>query len=161
MIYETLVPSAGWLLGAAAAALLVLFAVVQTIRLGGIAQVRNATLFPVLAALVFLLGFHGKDLDLKYSARPLARQMQQQAPDVRLVAVRTSGEIIVYGLAFYRNEEPIDYQQGRRSAQANICWSSAPAIRRSWNAGWPDASTSHCFSTTRRALKCIKVYPKQ
>jgi hypothetical protein len=36
-----------------------LFAVVLTIRIGGIAHVRNATLFPVLAALVFLLGFHG------------------------------------------------------------------------------------------------------
>ena len=60
----------------------------MTIRVGGIAQVRSATLFPVLAALVFLLGFHGKDLDLNYSARPLAREMQQQAPEVRPVAVR-------------------------------------------------------------------------
>ncbi len=88
MVYETLVPPAGWLLSASAAALLVLFAVVKTIRIGGIAQVRNATLFPVLAAMVFLLGFHGKDLDLNYSARPLAREMQQQAPDIRPVVVR-------------------------------------------------------------------------
>jgi 4-amino-4-deoxy-L-arabinose transferase-like glycosyltransferase len=109
MIYETLVPSASWLLSAAAAALLVLFSVVQTIRLGGISQVRSATLFPVLAALVFLLGFHGRDLDLNYSARPLAREMQQQAPDVRLVAVQDVRRDIVYGLAFYRNAAPVDY----------------------------------------------------
>jgi hypothetical protein len=76
MVYETLVPSTGWLLCAGVAALLVFFAVVQTIRIGGISQVRSATLFPVLAAMVFLLGFHGKDLDLNYSARPLARQMR-------------------------------------------------------------------------------------
>src|SRR6185437_6310794 len=58
MVYETLVPSRGWLLAASAAAALVFFAVVQTIRIGGISHVRNATLFPVLAAMVFLLGFH-------------------------------------------------------------------------------------------------------
>jgi 4-amino-4-deoxy-L-arabinose transferase-like glycosyltransferase len=109
MLYETLVPSASWLVSASAAALLVLFAVAQTIRLGGIAQVRNATLFPVLGTLVFLLGFHGKDLDLNYSARPLAREMERQAPEVKLVAVDNVKRDMVYGLAFYRNQQPIDY----------------------------------------------------
>jgi len=109
MVYDTLVPPARWLVVASAAALLVFFAVVKTIRLGGIAQVRNATLVPVLGALVFLLGFHGKDLDLNYSARPLAREMQQKAPEVRVVAVADVKRDIVYGLAFYRNEQPIEY----------------------------------------------------
>jgi 4-amino-4-deoxy-L-arabinose transferase-like glycosyltransferase len=109
MVYETLVPSTGWLMCAGAAALLVFFAVVQTIRIGGISQVRSATLFPVLAAMVFLLGFHGKDLDLNYSARPLARQMRQLAPDVHPLAFADVRRDIVYGLAFYRDEEPIDY----------------------------------------------------
>jgi 4-amino-4-deoxy-L-arabinose transferase-like glycosyltransferase len=120
MVYETLVPSAGWLLTASAAALLVFFAVVKTIRMGGIAHVRNATLFPVLAAMVFLLGFHGKDLDLNYSARPLARQMQQQAPDVRPVAVHDVRRDMIYGLAFYRNEEPIDYDKDGVPADAHL-----------------------------------------
>ncbi len=109
MVYETLVPPARWLAIASAAALLVLFSVVKTVRSGGIAQVRNATLFPVLAALVFLLGFNGGDLDLNYSARPLAREMQQKAPEVHLVAVLNVRRDIVYGLAFYRNEEPVEY----------------------------------------------------
>jgi len=109
MTYETLVPSASWLLCASAAALLVFFTVVKTIRIGGIAHVRNATLFPVLAAMVFLLGFHGKDLDLNYSARPLAREMQQQAPDLHAVAFDDVRRDLVYGLAFYRDEQPIDY----------------------------------------------------
>jgi 4-amino-4-deoxy-L-arabinose transferase-like glycosyltransferase len=109
MVYDTLVPPARWLAIASAAALLVFFAVVKTIRLGGIAQMRNATLFPVLGALVFLLGFHGHDLDLNYSARPLAREMQQKAPEVHLVAVQDVKRDMVYGLAFYRNEQPIDY----------------------------------------------------
>jgi 4-amino-4-deoxy-L-arabinose transferase-like glycosyltransferase len=109
MVYDTLVPPVRWLVVASAAALLVFFAVVKTIRLGGIAQVRNATLIPVLGALVFLLGFHGKDLDLNYSARPLAREMQQKAPEVRVVAVEDVKRDMVYGLAFYRNEQPIEY----------------------------------------------------
>jgi len=109
MVYDTLVPPARWLVIASAAAALVFFAVVKTVRLGGIAQVRSATLFPVLGALVFLLGFHGHDLDLNYSARPLAREMQQQAPQVRLVAVEGVKRDMVYGLAFYRNEQPIEY----------------------------------------------------
>ena len=109
MVYETLVPSIEWLLCAGAAALLVLFAVVKTIRIGGIAHVRNATLFPVLAAMVFLLGFHGKELDLNYSARPLAQEMKQQAPDVRSLAFEDVRRDMSYGLAFYRDEEPIDY----------------------------------------------------
>jgi len=96
---------------ASAAALLVLFSVVKTIRIGGITQVRNATLFPVLAALVFLLGFHGQDLDLNYSARPLALEMQQKAPEARLVAVQNVKRDMVYGIAFYRNEQPIEYSE--------------------------------------------------
>jgi 4-amino-4-deoxy-L-arabinose transferase-like glycosyltransferase len=109
MMYDTLVPSAGWLICASAAALLVFFAVVKTIQIGGIGHVRNATLFPVLAAMVFLLGFHGRDLDLNYSARPLAREMQQQAPEVHTVAFEDVRRDMVYGLSFYRNEQPIDY----------------------------------------------------
>lgn len=111
MTYETLVPSTAWLVTAGAAALLVLFAVVKTIQIGGIAHVRNATLFPVFAAMVFLLGFHGKDLDLNYSARPLAREMQLQAPNVRPVAVENVRRDMIYGLAFYRNEQPIEYEK--------------------------------------------------
>ena len=87
------------------------FSVVQTIRIGGITRVRSATLFPVLAALVFLLGFHGEDLVLNDSARPLAQEMQQKAPEARLVAVMNVRRDMVYGLAFYRNEQPIEYSE--------------------------------------------------
>ncbi|MDR3745758.1 MAG: glycosyltransferase family 39 protein [Acidobacteriaceae bacterium] len=109
MTYDTLVPSLGWLLCAGVAALVVLFVVSLLIRRGGVAQVRSATLIPVVAVLVFLLGFHGRDLDLNFSARPLAREMQQKAPEVKLVAIENVKRDIVYGLAFYRNEQPMDY----------------------------------------------------
>ena len=112
MVYDTLVPSTGWLLTAGAVALAVLVGVALTIRYGGIAQVRNATLAPVAVALVFLLGFHGNDLDENYSSRPLAHQMLQKAPDVHLLAVDHVKRDMIYGLAFYRNQEPLDYEDG-------------------------------------------------
>ena len=59
--------------------------------------------------LVFLLGFHGKDLDVNYSARPLAREIQLQAPDVKLVATDAIKRDMDYGLAFYRNQPMIHY----------------------------------------------------
>ncbi len=111
MIYETLVPSAGWLIAAAVAAILVMLAVVRTIRVGGTSWVRSATLFPVMAALVFLLGFHGRDLDRNYSARPLAQEMERLAPDTRLVVVHDVKRDMDYGLAFYRNQEPLSYDK--------------------------------------------------
>jgi hypothetical protein len=46
---------------------------------------------------------------VNYSARPLARAMQKQAPEIRAVAFEDVRRDLVYGIAFYRNEEPIDY----------------------------------------------------
>jgi 4-amino-4-deoxy-L-arabinose transferase-like glycosyltransferase len=109
MKYETLVPSSQWLAIAAAAAVFFAGVVFLIIRRWGIPQLCNATLIPVLAILVFLLGFHGKDLDLNYSARPLAREIQQQAPGVAIVAVEGVKRDMDYGLAFYRNQPMIHY----------------------------------------------------
>jgi len=109
MKYETLVPSAQWLAIAAAAALALGALVFLIIRKWGISQVCNATLIPILAVLVFLLGFHGKELDLNYSARPLAREIQRLAPDVKLVATDRIKRDMDYGLAFYRNQPMIHY----------------------------------------------------
>jgi 4-amino-4-deoxy-L-arabinose transferase-like glycosyltransferase len=160
MVYETLVPSAGWLLGASAAAILVLFAVVQTIRIGGIAHVRSATVFPVLAAMVFLLGFHGRDLDLNYSARPLARQMQQQAPEASLVAVEGVRRDMVYGLAFYRNEEPIDYDRDGVPIGEHLLVIPANETARleHWLGG---RVYEPLFLYESQGLEVYKVYPRQ
>jgi 4-amino-4-deoxy-L-arabinose transferase-like glycosyltransferase len=109
MKYETLVPSRQWLAMAVAAAVFFAAIVFLIIRRWGIPQLCNATLIPILAIMIFLLGFHGKDLDLNYSARPLAREIQQQAPGVSLVAVDGVKRDIVYGLAFYRDQPMIRY----------------------------------------------------
>jgi hypothetical protein len=110
MKYETLVPSTQWLIIAASAALVFGAVVFFIIRRWGISQVCNATLIPVLATLVFLLGFHGKELDINYSARPLAREIQRQAPNVKLVATESIKRDMDYGLAFYRNQPMVHYE---------------------------------------------------
>lgn len=109
MKYETLVPSTSWLLVAGAAALGFALLVFFIVRRGGVSQISNATLLPILTTLVFLLGFHGRDLDINYSARPLAREMAQRAPEVNMVAVESVKRDIDYGIAFYRNEPTIHY----------------------------------------------------
>jgi hypothetical protein len=120
MKYETLVPSAGWLAIAAASAIGMGAIVWLIIRRWGISQTRSATFVPILASLVFLLGFHGKDLDLNYSARPLALEMARQAPDVKLVAAEGVKRDIDYGLAFYRNEPLIHYSDAGVPKQQHL-----------------------------------------
>ena len=120
MKYETFVPSAQWLFGAGATAAAIGIAVFLIIRRWGIPQVCNATLIPVLASLIFLLGFHGRDLDLSYSARPLAREIQRLAPDVKPLALEGVKRDMDYGLAFYRNESLIHYSTDGVPAREHI-----------------------------------------
>jgi 4-amino-4-deoxy-L-arabinose transferase-like glycosyltransferase len=112
MKYETLVPSMSWLAVAGATSLLTFALVAFSARRFGIAQLRTVTLVPVCAMLVFLLGFHGRDLDLNYSARPLAQEIARLAPDEKIVAVYGVKRDMDYGLAFYRNQRPAHYDEG-------------------------------------------------
>ena len=109
MKYETLVPSRLWLVSAIGAGLAVALLVVLIIRRGGVPQVLTATMIPVLGALVFLLGAHGRDLDLNYSARPLAAEIHRAAPDVPLIATEEIKRDMDYGLSFYRDQPMIHY----------------------------------------------------
>lgn len=112
MQYETLVPARSWLVIAGAAAFATgLVIVLVTLRFG-ISKVRSITLVPVCGLLIFLLGFHGRELDLNYSARPLAQQIARLAPDEQTVAVSGVKRDMVYGLAFYRNQRPVQYNEG-------------------------------------------------
>ena len=109
MKYETLVPSRLWLSSAVAVAIAIGLGVVLIVRKGGISQVITATMIPVLGTLVFLLGFHGRDLDMNYSARPLAEEIVRGAPGIQLVATAEIKRDMDYGLSFYRNQPMIHY----------------------------------------------------
>ena len=111
MKYDTLVPSRQWLAIAGLSALVTLLAVVVVVRRWGIPQLCRISLVPVLAMLVFLLGFYGHELDLNYSARPLAQEIARQAPNEKIVAVQAIKRDMDYGLAFYRNERLVHYEK--------------------------------------------------
>jgi len=112
MQYETLVPQHSWLFLAGGAALVTALLIVFVTLRFGIAKIRSVTLLPVCGMLVFLLGFHGHELDLNYSARPLAQQIARLAPDEKIVAISGIKRDMVYGLAFYRNQRPVPYNEG-------------------------------------------------
>ena len=109
MKYETLVPPVAWLITAVISGLAIALLIVMLVRRGGIPQVLTATLIPVLGVLIFLLGFHGKDLDLNYSARPLARGIEEKAPGVKVLASLGVRRDMDYGLTFYRDQPVIHY----------------------------------------------------
>ncbi len=109
MKYETLVPSEPWLVIAGFFACITATVVIAVIHHFGIAQVRNITLVPVCAMLIFLLGYHGRDLDLNYSARPLAQEIARLAPNDKIVALCRVKRDMDYGLAFYRDQRPTHY----------------------------------------------------
>jgi 4-amino-4-deoxy-L-arabinose transferase-like glycosyltransferase len=120
MKYETLIPSTAWLIIATFFAALTAALVVFTVCRFGLAQIRNVTLVPVVGLLIFLLGFHGHDLDVNYSARPLAQQIARLAPDEKTVALYHVKRDMDYGLAFYRNQRPEHYEADGVPAQEHI-----------------------------------------
>ncbi|HEU5350105.1 MAG TPA: glycosyltransferase family 39 protein [Terracidiphilus sp.] len=89
----------------------------------GVARLRLATSAVVIVLMLFLYGvgpFFGIPaipgtkhvihlLDRAYSARPLARQLAAQFPDVKTVAVFRVRRDMEYGLAFYRNHAVVNY----------------------------------------------------
>jgi 4-amino-4-deoxy-L-arabinose transferase-like glycosyltransferase len=109
MVYQRLIPAPRIFVWAAvlglSAALLVLFVT----RRFGVRRIRLVTLIPLVCLLYFLLGRNGNLLDLNYSARPLAREIQQADPSAPLLAEFGVRRDLVYGLAFYRNQKIIDY----------------------------------------------------
>lgn len=109
MVYQRIVPAAKTFAWTAALGVATAVAIILVVRRWGLRQLRTVTLVPLMGILFFLLGLNGHLLDLNYSARPLARQIQQSAPDVPLVATREVRRDINYGLAFYRNQAVVDY----------------------------------------------------
>jgi 4-amino-4-deoxy-L-arabinose transferase-like glycosyltransferase len=164
MKYETLVPSVQWLIIAGGAALVVGAAVFLIIRRWGVPQLVNATFIPIVVALVFLLGFHGKDLDLNYSARPLAREIQRLAPNEGTLAVYQVRRDLDYGLAFYRNTPTVHYNE-------EDCPASVPAQEHILVIPTKDmAELSQClvnrvykplFLYDTQGLEVYKVYARQ
>jgi len=127
MIYETLVPSRYALFGSAAIGIAVVVMVMLVVGHWGVKYLRAITLVPIVFLLIYLLHYNGVLLDKNYSARPLAQQIQQAAPNVHAFAVYGVRRDLVYGLAFYRNEAPIYYSMSdvEESVHDNVAFSCA------------------------------------
>jgi 4-amino-4-deoxy-L-arabinose transferase-like glycosyltransferase len=111
MVYQRIIPAPRIFVMAAvmgiAAALLVIFVAQRY----GVRHLRFVTMIPLVFLLYFLLGRNGHLLDLNYSARPLAREIQRADPTASVVAEYDVRRDLVYGLAFYRDQKILDYNE--------------------------------------------------
>ncbi|MGI4758156.1 MAG: ArnT family glycosyltransferase [Janthinobacterium lividum] len=111
MVYQRMVPPARTLLIALMISVATGAAVVLVTRRFGLKWIRPVTLAPVMVLLFFLLHGNGWLLDANYSARPLARQIAEEAPDVKLLVTQHIRRDTAYGLSFYRKEPLRHYLQ--------------------------------------------------
>jgi len=132
VVDRILLPGRDVLLAAIAAGVFVVGLLLVVDKFGA-SKVRFATCIGVALSLVFLLSNmqvnafgktftlqNGPLLDLNYSARPLARRIEQEAPGVRTLAVYDVRRDMVYGLAFYRNEPLLNYELNGVPPQEHI-----------------------------------------
>ena len=109
MVYQRMVPAAGILTWAIVLGVFAALLVIFVTRRFGVRHLRLVTLLPLVGLLYFLLGRHGHLLDLNYSARPLAREIQKADPTAPVVAEFDVRRDLVYGLAFYRDQPVVNY----------------------------------------------------
>jgi len=132
VVDRILLPGHDVLLAAVAAGAFVVCMLMMIDKFGP-SKVRFATCIGVALSLVFLLSNmqvsafgktltlrNGPLLDLNYSARPLARRIAQEAPDVHTLAVYDVRRDMAYGLAFYRNAPLLNYDMNGIPPQEHI-----------------------------------------
>ena len=110
MVYQRIVPAAKTFVWTVVLGILAALLIVFAVRRYGVRHIRTATLIPLAGLLFFLMKLNGPLLDLNYSARPLAREIQKAAPDIPVVAVYHVRRDLDYGLAFYRNQNIVHYE---------------------------------------------------
>ena len=120
------------------AAMLILVAVGRF----GLVRLRTATLVPMAILLLFIYGVGpvfglpaleaSKQavhlLDLTYSPRPLAQEIQKLAPASEPVAVYRVRRDVEYGLSFYRDQRVLDYDRNGVPAEQHILVSRKPFV---------------------------------
>ncbi len=112
MVYQRIVPPARALISATAVSLAIVVLILLVVTRYGLQRLRAVTLVPVVMMMFFLLRLNGTLLDDNYSSRPLERAIHKAAPGVGSFAVYHVRRDIVYGLAFYRDQRPLYYEDG-------------------------------------------------
>ncbi|SEC28823.1 ArnT family glycosyltransferase [Terriglobus roseus] len=111
MIYQKIVPPMGTLLTALTISIACGAGIVLLTLRFGLKWIRPLTLAPIFILLFFLMHQNGWLLDENYSARPMARQIAAEAPDVKLLETYHIRRDTDYGLCFYRNQPLRHYLQ--------------------------------------------------
>jgi 4-amino-4-deoxy-L-arabinose transferase-like glycosyltransferase len=96
----------------AGAGLAVLCAILLVVRFLGLRALRLITLLPVIIGLGFILRLAAPVLDVKFSARPVARELHVLRPAKVPVAIFEVDRELEYGLDFYLNEPVARYERG-------------------------------------------------
>lgn len=126
MVYQRMIPATPALLWAGSIALVTGVAIVLLTRRFGLQWLRPLTLVPLMCLLFFLLHRNGWLLDENYSARPMARQIQQMAPDVKLLVTHHIRRDTDYGLCFYRNQPLRHYLQEESATEKQSVITGVP-----------------------------------
>lgn len=159
MKYQRIIPAPRALIVAAVFGVLAALLIIAVVRLGGVKRLRTVTLIPLAGLMFFLLGMNGHLLDLTYSARPLAREIQKAAPDTRIVAAYNVRRDLDYGLAFYRDQNIVHYDINGIPHQGHILVlptreaADLPRIL-------PGRTYQQLFQYQTQGLSVYKVYPR-
>ncbi len=160
MVYQRIIPAPIEFLKAALGGIATCVLIIVVGRRYGVRRVRLATMVPLALLLCFLLSpKNGHTLDLNYSARPLAYEIQKSFPNTPDVAELDVRRDIVYGLAFYRNQPVINYAKDGIPTGAHILvvpTHDAPLLEK-WLAG---RLYQQIFLYDTQGISVYKVYPR-
>jgi hypothetical protein len=105
-------PTAQAIAIASVAGLVIMVAMLLTLRAQGLRALRFVTLVPVVLGLAFVLRIAGPLIDRTQSARPVATELSQlNARGAQVAAFNITRET-EYGLDFYRNQPLHRYERG-------------------------------------------------
>jgi 4-amino-4-deoxy-L-arabinose transferase-like glycosyltransferase len=105
---------------AGAVGVVLLIAILWTLRTRGLAMLPFATLVPVVVTLAYVVTIDAPVLDGKLSTRVLAREITQMVPKASEVAAFHARREVVYGLSFYLNQTVANYDIGERPAADHL-----------------------------------------
>jgi hypothetical protein len=159
MIYQRIVPAPRPLIIAAIFGILAAVLIIVVVRIYGVRRLRAVTLVPLAGLMFFLLRINGHLLDITYSARPLARQIQQADPSSQIIAVHDVRRDIDYGLAFYRDQNMVHYDTDGIPDDSHILvlpTREAPELPQLL----PGRTYQQLFLYNTQGLSVYKVYPR-
>jgi 4-amino-4-deoxy-L-arabinose transferase-like glycosyltransferase len=159
MVYQRIIPAPRIFVWAAVLSVAAALLVIAVTHRYGVRHLRLVTMVPLVGLLYFLLGVNGHLLDLNYSARPLAREIQRADPTASVVAELDVRRDLVYGLAFYRDQKIVSYTDDGVPAGAHLL--VFPTSERSNLQQWLKGRfTQPLLLYEVQGLSVYKVYPQ-